>query len=185
MQISPHVACVVPQLWLTLNVSELQVLLWCKSAQRKNCRNWSFQGMVWFYLHNLHKCSSRPSSSLTAGCRRQGCGAVLRQKSPSPAGWPWPQPHSSSAGEELCWLPWDRVTENSPWEPPQFAICSLTALLTSFVVHSSVQFKLWSFMALVRTSGHFSTKSRLLSVQSRTQLLLCKLEACSSLCYSN
>lgn len=169
--------------------TSLQVLTWCKSAQRKNCQNWSFQGMVSFYLHNLHQYPSRPSSCFTARLqapRVWGC-AQIEESEPS---WVALAPATQQlCWEELCWLPWGRVTEkvteNSQGEPTQFAICFLTALSTSFVVHSSVQFKLWSFMALVRTSGHFSTKSSLLSIQRRTQSLLCKLEACSSLCYSN
>lgn len=40
-------------------------------------------------------------------------------------------------------------------EPTKFAICSLSALSTCSIFHSSVPFKLWCFRILVKTSGHF------------------------------
>lgn len=120
-----------------------------KVHRGRTAKKRSFQQVVLFCFHKTHKYPSRHSPSilrLQPACWAHRCGAVVRLKSPCPAAWSWPWPYSSSAGGRPLLTSvgqgYRKGYRKQSREPTKFAICSLAALSTCFILHSSVQFKL-------------------------------------------
>lgn len=169
MQISPHVACVVPQLWLTPNITSGSDVMQKRTKEELSKMGLSRGGVIFFTQNSevpLKALSLYPP--ISAG--PTGVGLWPDWRVPAQLVGLGPNHTAALLGEEPCWLLWGRVTEevteNSQGEPAKFAVCSLAALSTSFILHSSIQFKLWSFKVLIRTSGHFPNKSRGFAVQT-------------------